>query len=502
MIANSAISRVSFYRIPEALGAPLYPGADGMRLPAVFLTVLAFSVLGCRPNAPFRDRTNACVAQPNGVADNCGASSIAEYRLKNYPGQSFLLGFVEVDDQGKPYIRDQIPALFNRVEQEAQYRDLSIIIFVHGWKHNDAPSDTNVLAFRRLLQQMAEMELQRAPTYWPARKVVGIYIGWRGLSVDAGEVAEDLTFWTRMATAHRVAEGAVREVLARAKALRDAVDAASWPGHQDHRSTRLVTIGHSFGGLIVYTALSQYFIDRAVQTELAPFARSLSAAPAILRDEGKEIAGYGDLVVVVNPAIEAMRYEPIRELMQNRSSPGGFAPNQNPVFVEVTSDADWATGIAFPAGRLVNTTFESFTSAGERREAMSSLGHYPPFWTHRLEGPMPQADQNPVPPPIDVDQECVDFARFNAQERVGGYLKPGWRRRYRTGAVLATNSNFDPNDPFWIVATDKSMIEGHSDIEEPIFIDFVRQLYDDLVRLKESIPCRTPLTLGQHLQSR
>ena len=55
----------------------------------------------------------------------------------------------------------------------------------------------------------------------------------------------------------------------------------------------------------------------------------------------------------------------------------GFAPNQNPVFVEVTSDADWATGIAFPAGRLVNTTFESFTSDEERREAMSSLGHHP-----------------------------------------------------------------------------------------------------------------------------
>jgi hypothetical protein len=76
---------------------------------------------------------------------------------------------------------------------------------------------------------------------------------------------------------------------------------------------------------------------------------------------------------------------------------------------------------------------------------------------------------------------------------VGGYLKPGWRRRYRTGAVLATNSQFDPNDPIWIIATDKSMIEGHSDIEEPIFVDFIRQLYDDLVRLKESVPCRTRL---------
>jgi hypothetical protein len=34
------------------------------------------------------------------------------------------------------------------------------------------------------------------------------------------------------------------------------------------------------------------------------------------------------------------------------------------------------------------------------------------------------------------------------------------------------------------------MIQGHSDIEEPIFVDFLRQLYDDLVRLKESVPCR------------
>ncbi len=438
------------------------------------------------------------MAQSNGAGGGCGASSLEEDRLQNYPGRSFLLGFVEVDDQGRPYIRDQIPALFNRIEQEARYQDLSIVIFVHGWKHNDAPSDTNVLAFRHLLQQMAVMELQRAPIYWPARKVVGIYIGWRGLSADAGEISEDLTFWTRMAAAHRVAEGAVREVLARAKALRDAVDAASWPGHQDHRNTRLVTIGHSFGGLIVYTALSQYFIDRAVQTEMAPFARSLASAPApASQAESGEIAGYGDLLVLVNPAIEAMRFEPIRELIENRRGPEGFAPNQNPVFVEVTSDADWATGIAFPAGRLVNTTFESFTSDGERREAMSSLGHYPPFWTHRLKGPMAQADQDPQPPPIDVDQECVDFKRFNTEERVHGYLKPGWQRRYRTGAVLTANSKFDPNDPFWIVATDQSMIEGHSDIEEPIFVDFIRQLYDDLVRLKENVPCRTPPNLDK-----
>ncbi|MFZ3234526.1 MAG: hypothetical protein WA417_10740 [Stellaceae bacterium] len=410
-----------------------------MRLAKIFLllTVLALGLAGCQPNAPFRDQLSACVVPASDNGERCGASALEEHPLQNYPGRSFLLGFIEFDDQGRPYIRDQIPTLFSRIEQEAQYQDLSIVIFVHGWKHNDAPADTNVVAFRRLLQQIAEMELQRAPTYWPARKVVGIYVGWRGLSFDAGEIGEDLTFWTRMATAHRVAEGSVREVLARAKALRDAVDASSWPGHQDHRNTRMVTIGHSFGGLIVYSALAQYFIDRAVQTEMAPFAQSLTAQAEHQKE--REIAGYGDLVVVVNPAIEAMRYEPIRELMQNRRSPGGFAPNQNPVFVEVTSDADLATGIAFPAGRLVNTTFESFTGEGERREAMSSLGHYPPFWTHRLQGPLPQADQNPQPPPIDVDQECTDFARFKCagtsgrlpEARVAAALPDRCRARYQ-----------------------------------------------------------------------
>ncbi len=460
--------------------------------PLFLVAILAIAVSGCQPNAPFRAETTACTVNGGDDSPACASHPLEQHPLPDFPGRFFLLGFVEFDDQGKPYIRGQIDTLFSRIEEEARYKDLSIIVYVHGWKHNDMPGDSNVAAFRGLLRQMAEMELRRAPTYWPAREVVGIYVGWRGLSFDAGEVGEDLTFWARMAAAHRVAEGSVREVLARAKALRDAIDRSSWPHHQDPRSTRMVTIGHSFGGLIVYTALSQYFLDQAVRTSTADYARSLADdQPTAVDRRAKEIDGYGDLVIVVNPAIEAMRFEPIREVIENRHGPGSFVPDQNPVFVEVTSDADWATGLAFPAGRVVDTTFESFTSGTERREAMSSLGHYPAFWTHKLEGPTPVANPNATLPPLDVDQECRDFAQFNAEERPGGYLKPGWRRRYRTGAVLTqlAQSKFDANDPFWIVTTDQSMIRGHSDIEEPVFIDFVRQLYDDLLRLKDAVPC-------------
>jgi hypothetical protein len=184
----------------------------------VFSLVIGLAATGCQPNTAIRNIAQACVAAEADAAD-CAAFSLEQHSVPDpkhkHPNQSFLLGFVEFDDQGKPYNRDQITTLFDRIEMEAQYRDLCIIVFVHGWKHNDAASDSNVVQFRHLLQQVAQMELERPPgLYWPTRKVVGIYVGWRGLSFGAGDIGQDLTFWTRMATAHRVAEGSVREVLA------------------------------------------------------------------------------------------------------------------------------------------------------------------------------------------------------------------------------------------------------------------------------------------------
>jgi hypothetical protein len=462
-----------------------------------------------KPNAPIREQTSICLVRSTVRPDintsrSCASHSLEEHRVSLeehivapdiHDEVSFLLGFVEFDDQGKPYIRDQIDLMFSRIELEARYRDLLIIVYVHGWKHNATVDDTNVQAFRTLLSHLAWLESQRylAPPYLPLgpRKVVGIYLSWRGLSVDAGEVAEDLTFWNRMATAHRIAEGSIREVLARAKALRDAIDETSWDAIAGGRHTFMVTIGHSFGGLIVYTALSQYYLDRVVQTGLADYARSLGGtSQAGAKSRTKEIPGYGDLVVVVNPAIEAMRYEPIREVLEKRRGPASFAPEQNPVFVELTSTADTATSVFFPAGRLVDATFESFTNCAERREAMSSLGHYPAFWTHKLKGPTPVAEDIALPP-VYLSAECHDFAMFNAQERPNGYLRPGWQRRYRTGAVLTqlAQSNYDPNDPFWIITTDQSMIRSHNDIQAPIFVDFLRQFLDDMVRASNPIPC-------------
>ena len=65
--------------------------------------------------------------------------------------------------------------------------------------------------------------------------------------------------------------------------------------------------------------------------------------------------------------MEAVSWEPIRQIVQDRHAQD-FAQGQKPVFVQVTSTADQATGLAFPAGRSIDTLTENFkTSEGAQR---------------------------------------------------------------------------------------------------------------------------------------
>jgi hypothetical protein len=466
-------------------------GLLGLGVAALWLSATLLG--GCEPNQAYRTTAGIC------EAPNCQSGSIERHAVNVEPPTDYLLGVVEFDDQGAKQAPAQMDALFAQLKTESAAQDLCLVLFVHGWKHNARYDDPNLVDFRHLLENLARTENQRPPAAWnKPRKVVGIYAGWRGQSLD---VLSNLTFWGRKDAAERVALGSVRELLGRARALRDTIDRTTWSGrllpagalppHGDPlRSTRLLTIGHSFGGLIVYTALAQYFTDHAAASVMAG---SFSGAS----DADKMIAGYGDLVVIVNPAVEAISWEPIRQLVQDRQ-PQDYAPGQKPVFVEVTSTADDATGIAFPLGRSLNVVTESFTTRDEREEATVAVGHYPPFWTHDLTSapdamtPQAAADrranlalaspaQASAAAGAQVQAECRAHAAFEAQWRRGGYLLPGWTRHYSAGAVLShrANSHFDANDPFWIVRADASVIAGHSDISEPVFVDFIRQLYDD-----------------------
>src|SRR5262249_7311282 len=134
----------------------------------------------------------------------------------------YHLVFVEFDDQGWFADRKQMEALFmllERLQRDPAARpgrsgEPLIFLYAHGWEHNASACDTNFTCFSRVLERMDILErhrndgVEKGKEKMP-RPVVGVYVGWRGLSLDAGALT-NVTFWTRKATAERVGRGGVK----------------------------------------------------------------------------------------------------------------------------------------------------------------------------------------------------------------------------------------------------------------------------------------------------
>src|ERR1051326_5873748 len=162
--------------------------------------------VGCPANRPFRTSFEPCDTSQS--LANC-----AQAVIETSPG--YKLGFVEFDDQGWFWDRRQLGAVTNLIRSEAGLRvpaapqGIIIVLFVHGWKNNAASDNRNVQMFRATLTELSKAEqVQSGLDNRPARKVVGVYGAWRGLSAMI-EPFKELSFWERKTTAHKVGHGAM-----------------------------------------------------------------------------------------------------------------------------------------------------------------------------------------------------------------------------------------------------------------------------------------------------
>jgi hypothetical protein len=173
-----------------------------------------------------------------------------------------------------------------------------------------------------------------------------------------------LTFWNRKATAHTVGNGGgVSELIRRLSDIRT-----------DNLASHLIIVGHSFGGAIVYSSVSQILSEQIRQD-----------ADKIIITSPQQIENYAfnpiaDLVVLLNPAFEAMRMAPL--YAQARSYE--YKPNLPPRLVIITSTADWSTNFFFPAGRFLGTLFKGYPGNYYGNLDRTAIGHYVPFITHQL----------------------------------------------------------------------------------------------------------------------
>ncbi len=270
------------------------------------------------------------------------------------------------------------------------------------------------------------------------------YVGWRGQSLPMP--LDCFTFWGRKAAAERVGDGDLREFFVKLQKLY--MDRNSNPSPDTPTFMGLVTIGHSFGGQVLFKAVSGAFEKDLINAVVSAADNKQAKLQEI-------VSGLGDMTVLLNPALEAFQYERIDRLTRRV----GFYELQAPVLVTVSAENDSARQFWFPLGRYVNFLFRPwFKSDVEKDLWMTALGEYEPQQTHTLE------EQKHLPSTI--------------EEKI--YTGCAIKHMDFTAHLVLGHAKFSPKvsrhvaySPAVIAYTDNELVDEHNGIFGKTFHDFL-----------------------------
>lgn len=361
--------------------------------PARFIILALSAALfgGCAtPNRPCRSITEAIDVSANDLGNPEGRRRVGRTSLERHA--SFTMAVVEFDDQGYFWDRRQIDALEAAIRREATSPGKPgalIAVFVHGWQHTADVCDANLCCFRESLRLAAED--QRAALAFDGTggrptPVFGVFVGWRGRS-GRGWLLNHLSFLSRKSAAIRVGAGDMTELLTRLDCLRDELNVSG------EARSRLIIAGHSLGATVVYTAVSGVLKSRFAEAQ---------GPPGPTTGRARVIRGFGDLVVLFNPALDAASFHPLWEMASRFSA---FSRTQAPVLVVLGSETDSATGSFFPIGQTIGTLFERTRDDEQRRALRTAVGNYEPYVSHRLSVAEPEAGGLALAPHVE-DCRC------------------------------------------------------------------------------------------------
>ena len=119
----------------------------------ILIASLIVLLSACASNEIYRSEFSDCVVT---AQQTCESHAI---QLHNQgTDQEYLLGFVEIDDQGQLRNRAQMQVLLNELYALAAKESLLINVFVHGWHHSAAPGDANIESFKDSLAELSVIE--------------------------------------------------------------------------------------------------------------------------------------------------------------------------------------------------------------------------------------------------------------------------------------------------------------------------------------------------------
>lgn len=336
------------------------------------------------------------------------------------------LHVIEFNDNGQMHLPEQWLALTQRIAQEATPPEL--LIFIHGWHHNAAPTDENYIAFQQFYRSMADKN--------PQRKLLGLYIGWRGDqydpfwldgSDDPQSQVEALDFPT-IFSSRRVAQQIGETGLS---ALLDQLEDITQAG----RLKRYVLIGHSLGG-----AMGLYASKNRIKSQI----ERQQSSP--------------NLTLFLNPAVPIQAYKPLDTLLT--------VDNDKPRMMVLQSKGDFAVKQAF-----------NWLQSGER-----ALGN---SWaiTHDIDQ-CPNNNCNiqlKLPPALQAHDDIPGCMRVMPLS--------GWKIRARLNARKTVLTCQDANQQaVWVLAVSDEIINGHNGILTPQHAIAL----SEMMQVESAIPAEMP----------
>jgi hypothetical protein len=308
---------------------------------------------------------------------------------------NYYLGFVEVDEFGEMFNRNQLVHALNLIrtaKENSQTKvrsadgtvssthNVIVVTFIHGWKNNASDSSGNVWGFRDALGDIAKTlsdafeDRRKAGNTLPGEEpepVVGIYIGWRGAVTNLGLVKE-FTFFNRRDAAARIPGSDLTEMLSEiAHWTKACIPSAETPEQCALNNPEVpgtgslsVIVGHSFGGLVLERTLTQAVAAQLLSQEAERLERQRRNEEQL---GGNLVKPVTDLIVLVNEAAPATESKQLLDLLLhhriqlcvgNEVDPKtGRCMENQPLFLSITSTGDWATGLTLPIGQGASSLF-------------------------------------------------------------------------------------------------------------------------------------------------
>ena len=450
---------------------PLPPGIIALFCAAIIL------LSGCAGNIPWQP-TEAQYHYQVPVKDPDGGTRLIDRWV------------VEFDEQGELHNKNQLTEALAGIQNTPG--KILLLVFVHGWQNDASYATGDLRNFENhLLARVAASERVKRENF----RVIGVYMGWRGGLFhtrankrdrgDGGVNAADLllsvpktgSFFTRKSATQRLGNNVgLTDALYRvSEAARYERDNMTKRFH-DGGISRVVMIGHSFGGAVLEEFLKTTIAARQ------PTARGISlSSPA-------------DLFLLVNSATEASNAQQFQTLLREYSPQA--QDSKPPMVISISSEGDFPNRVAFWTAKHLVGIIPAINGAFKNQEGLyfgRTSGHVTQLLSHWARRATPaEIESNKLPAAEDAFEKNLDQrwpvtledgSKTYAFRAEGGKPLKAGERSAAGGEwwVLAKRdprgNSLENNTRYWVVKVPNDIVKGHGGLYNEASYDLMAALF-------------------------